>query len=202
MLNSGMYNIYLLTNKVTGDSYAGFTVNISRRLKDHAYRAKRGSKTHFHNHIRKHGLENMRLTILEEGHDAQFGKNIREPYWIALLKPTLNSTIGGDGVLGYHHTDSTKTLMSKKRKGLTHSPSHNHAVSKSKQGKSFPNQIDSISRDWAVISPTGAAQTVHNLSSFCRKNNLSPGAMTMVHQGKRSHHKGWTVSALDTQNLP
>jgi len=46
-------------------------------------------------------------------------------------------------------------------------------------------------RDWIVTDPQGVEFTIHNLQEFCRQQNLWSNAMTLVSQGKRSHHKQW-----------
>jgi len=53
------------------------------------------------------------------------------------------------------------------------------------------NTIEAIARDFSFISPSGEVIFIHNLSKFCRDNNLDRGNMANVHIGKRRSHKGW-----------
>lgn len=53
-------------------------------------------------------------------------------------------------------------------------------------------QSESRARNWILISPLGESTLVHNLSAFCRKNNLRMGNLCKVASGIRKHHKGWT----------
>ena len=46
-------------------------------------------------------------------------------------------------------------------------------------------------RNWIITTPQGVEMTIHNLEVFCKENGLWGSAMTLVSQGKRSHHKQW-----------
>lgn len=104
-----MFAIYQVINRVNGKSYIGFTIKSpEQRWGRHRYLALCGSMTYFHCAIRKYGAPMFVLEKLEEGWDPKIGKNVREPYWISVLKPEYNHTAGGEGTLGYRHTDSWK----------------------------------------------------------------------------------------------
>jgi len=61
-----LLEIYKATNTVTGKSYIGFTNDFSVRKSNHFGDASRGSTTHFHNSIRKHGKDNFKWVIIAE----------------------------------------------------------------------------------------------------------------------------------------
>ena len=42
-------------------------------------------------------------------------------------------------------------------------------------------------------SPEGERVEVHNTSAFARDNGLNQGNLSAVKNGKRNHHKGWTL---------
>jgi len=118
-----MFAVYQVTNGLNGDSYVGFT-SLSPyiyRWTQHKNLSKLGSTTHFHKALRKYGVENFKWEVLEEGLDPEIGKNIREPYWISVLKPEYNETKGGDGILGYKHTKEWKRIKSLQVAGSKHS---------------------------------------------------------------------------------
>lgn len=47
-----------------------------------------------------------------------------------------------------------------------------------------------------LVSPSGEEfPNVVNLSAFSRSHGLTPGKLALVVNGKRNHHKGWTVKA-------
>jgi group I intron endonuclease len=117
-----MFAVYQVTNILNGDSYIGVTSlsPYTSRWTEHKRLSRRGSTTHFHNSIRKYGAEFFKWEILEEGWDPEIGKNIREPYWISVLKPEYNETLGGDGTLGHKHTEQFKAEQSRRHKGKQH----------------------------------------------------------------------------------
>lgn len=83
---------------MNGNRYIGVTSKSKEeRWKDHQWRASKGAKSYFHCAIRKYGAGAFILETLEEGLDSEIGKNIKEPHWIAALKPEYNMTPGGDG---------------------------------------------------------------------------------------------------------
>lgn len=55
--------IYLLTNKVNGRQYVGQSINIKKRMREHA-NANKKDCAYLHNAIRKHGWENFDLQML------------------------------------------------------------------------------------------------------------------------------------------
>lgn len=113
-----MYTIYLIENKINGHRYIGVTkTGIVRRWKKHLADAYCGANWVLSRAIRKYGKNVWDLSKLEDGENYQFGKNIREPYWISRLKPEYNMTKGGDGTVGHHHTKEYKRIRSKVMKG-------------------------------------------------------------------------------------
>lgn len=48
-------------------------------------------------------------------------------------------------------------------------------------------------KESVLISPDGELYNVLNVSSFCRKHNLSNGNISSVIRGTRNHHKGWRL---------
>ncbi len=132
--------IYKITNKANGKIYVGKTTkSIEARFCRHKYNYADGV-TYLYKSMRKHGIENFEISILEE---VTSDLNEREKYWIAMLEPEYNMTSGGDGgdtssspnfkeavkahhmnrksypgarMLGKTHTSETKSKQSAKRK--------------------------------------------------------------------------------------
>ncbi len=113
-----MFTIYQITNTLNGHSYIGFTQQPpTKRLREHINNTKQGVLDyHLYRAMRKYGIKNFSIAVLEEGWDPKTGKDIREPYWISVLNPEYNMTKGGDGVLGYRHTESERAEASKRSK--------------------------------------------------------------------------------------
>lgn len=56
------------------------------------------------------------------------------------------------------------------------------------------NNIESHALSYSLISPSGEVVFVYNLSEFCRNNNLTQSAMSLMVNGKRKSHKGWRLN--------
>lgn len=53
-------------------------------------------------------------------------------------------------------------------------------------------QGQASAKTYQMLSPTGEQTIIHNMSKFCRENNLVKGHMIAVSNGKAKSHKGWT----------
>lgn len=89
-----MTGIYLITNKVSGNTYVGQSIDIKRRFIEHR------TITAEHNlslkrAFIKYGLENFSFEVLEECPAEML--NEREMFFIEKLRPRYNRTRGGDG---------------------------------------------------------------------------------------------------------
>ena len=109
--------IYKITNKLDGKQYVGQTMRlVETRFKQHA----NNKKTHLGRAIRKYGVENFLIEILEEC-DTCEQLNEREMFWIAALNckhPNgYNFADGGKGNCGLRHTQETRAQMSVDRSG-------------------------------------------------------------------------------------
>lgn len=105
----------MILNKVTGMMYIGQTKYKSeQRYKEHinvALHTKRN--LHLYNSIRKHGVENFELTVLETEVDED-SLDEKEMYYIDkfnTFRNGYNNTKGGGGVRGYHHSQETRKKM-------------------------------------------------------------------------------------------
>ena len=87
--------IYKITNEADGKFYIGKTTStVERRFKQHIKNAETGT-TYLYNAMRRHGIENFKVDILEEV--TKESLNDREIFWIDNLQPHYNMTAGGDG---------------------------------------------------------------------------------------------------------
>lgn len=91
-----MIGIYKFTNKITGESYIGQSVNLRRRYNDHKNIKNDGS--YFHRMISHYGFSNFEYEILEECEKHEL--NEKEKYYISkynTLSPHgYNLTEGGN----------------------------------------------------------------------------------------------------------
>lgn len=110
-----IYTVYCLLNKVNGKKYIGYSSNVKRRFKehfDHAFYVKSNEyNTVKSNAIRKHGVENFELIILEEFDNEKEATN-REEFYISFFRTNINRF--GKGV-GYNLTDGGEGTAGSKR---------------------------------------------------------------------------------------
>lgn len=117
--------IYKITCLVTNKVYIGQTIHPpEERLKNHIRSAFRGSDHKFHRAIRKYGAENFRVEELSV-HFAENKRSLRKilnKEEISAIKlydskeRGYNSTLGGDGGLGYHFSEEIRKQISKRQK--------------------------------------------------------------------------------------
>jgi group I intron endonuclease len=104
--------IYKVKNTKNGKIYIGKSEKtLDNRKKRHYKSVRKGSKTHFHNSLRKYEENIFEWKIIEETKDAE-----RESYWIEYydsFKNGYNMTLGGDG----GDTISMKSSKEKRKQG-------------------------------------------------------------------------------------
>lgn len=122
-MNTIYSNIYVFTNKINNKKYVGQSINPKERYKQHIKDSKNDNLL-FHNAINKYGIDNFDFEIIEK--DVSIEEiGCREMFWIKELnskKPNgYNLTDGGEGTIGYSHTEEAKIKMSCMKKGkFTH----------------------------------------------------------------------------------
>lgn len=91
---------------------------------------------------------------------------------------------------GKVHSDETKKLQSKVKLGK------NNPFYGKKHSEEWKDMILNINcvYEYTVINPSGEIFITKNLAKFCRDNNLNNGAMCLVSDRKRKHHKNWKVT--------
>lgn len=118
------YFVYKITNQVNGKIYIGKTNNIRVRWNKHKRTAivkTQGQFSYLHKAMNKYGAENFSIETLGE-YDTEAEALNQESYYINLLHANertigYNLTLGGDGSLGYKHTEETIKLLCEIRKG-------------------------------------------------------------------------------------
>ena len=87
--------IYKITNKLTSEIYVGYSINYTKRWYFHKRNARAGINTYLYRAMRKYGIENFTIEVLEQCEEEL--NEVREQYWIKELNPRYNMTSGGDG---------------------------------------------------------------------------------------------------------
>lgn len=124
ILIMGHHYVYIHTNKTDGKRYVGITSRERPEIrwnKGKSYKA----NTHFWSAIQKYGWDNFTHDCWELGSRADIV--YAEKYLIAFYDTMnqdkgYNMTKGGDGTLGHHHSQATRTKMSKSHTGVPCSP--------------------------------------------------------------------------------
>ena len=108
--------VYLYTNKLNGRRYVGITNDLIRRHKEHL----RHNDQLIDKKIKEYGKENFKLEVLFTGTYEQCKE--MEKYYIKTLNSTTrghgyNIVEGGDGCVGFKHTESAKQKMREAKLG-------------------------------------------------------------------------------------
>ena len=141
--------IYKITNNINQKFYIGKTINdIKKRFACHKSNAKSNKNTILCNAFRKYGSENFSISIIEANILSESDLNNKEIYWISLLKPQYNMTLGGEGVSGHSPSKETrlKISISNKNNNIKRTVEQRNNISiKNKGRKRTVEQIHNIS---------------------------------------------------------
>jgi group I intron endonuclease len=194
------YFLYLITNNFDSKCYVGYTNDIKRRMRQHRNPSKKEQYKHLYRAMAKHGRDNFFINVLEE-HETKESVKKAETDVIKMFRDTgvklYNHSDGGEGMVGYKHTDEAKLKMSIAKKGILFTDEHKANmsnakkgiplmeetkanISKSKKGMSFTDKHkENISK-----SKKGIAFTDEHKANLC-------GPFTEAHKQKLSDsHKG------------
>ncbi|AKF13312.1 GIY-YIG catalytic domain-containing endonuclease [Sinorhizobium phage phiN3] len=212
-----MNYIYLLVNRVNCKVYVGVTNNYDKRMREHSY----GRYGIIGRAVKKYGWENFDSYILAETEDRELEKFYIALFSSKNRDCGYNQTDGGEGSLGYDPSPDTRAKMRAAKVGRKMSEDHRRKISESNTGRKVSEETrtkiaerlkgnrnfeghtfseetkkvlsDQKSKHYTVVSPDGVKIDIFNMRKFCFENNLTPSAMSLVIQGKKPHHKGWTI---------
>jgi group I intron endonuclease len=132
-----IYSIYKFVNKVNGKVYIGFDSNWPNRKRYH--KSKHGKvNSKFYNAIKKYGWDNFESDVVYQSLDGTHTLSAMENYFIQQYNSFhngYNSTLGGDGILGFKHTPEQIEKRVSKVRGKKHSKEWCENISKNKIGK-------------------------------------------------------------------
>lgn len=141
-----MYEVYLVTNLINGKRYVGITSQgVEERFKQHMWDAHKGSKTLFHNAIRKYGVENFKLETLESNIPDDLAGE-REQHYIKAYdsyypsRKGYNMTEGGNGTVGYIFTEADRAKLSEANKGRKFSEERNQRIREMMTGREYKQE--------------------------------------------------------------
>ena len=109
--------VYVARNLANGKCYIGVTSRgLEKRKTEHIRAADKGSHLPFHRALRKYGVEMFVFSEISS-HDCHRAALNAEVSEIANNRPEYNVTGGGQGLIGFSHSEATKKKMSIKAKG-------------------------------------------------------------------------------------
>lgn len=167
-MNCGIYEIFCMENEKT---YIGRSVNLKIRAQRHfnSLRINKHINKHLQNSFNKYGESSFIFSIIEYLPRNNRVLNNREKYWIIQFDSKnqgFNYTKGGDGILGFKHTEETRKKISKNstkhNKGKIFSKEIRKKMSRSHKGKIPYNKGISMKESQKVkISNTKKGIPVH-----------------------------------------
>lgn len=167
--------IYKITNKINGKVYIGCTIySLEKRFYEHMYRCfNTDHKSKLYNSIRKYGKENFKIELIEEC-DLKIIYSTEKKYIKEYdsYKNGMNSTLGGEGCLGYVHTPEIREKISKILKdGKSHKGKSyeiiygkNSEIEKEKRKKT-------VKLGWDLMSEEEKKNRVNNMRETLQKNS-------------------------------
>jgi group I intron endonuclease len=167
--------IYKVTNQINKKEYIGCTITtLKKRFEEHAWRClKTDSNTKFCNSIKKYGIENFEIELIEECDIIIIYE--REKFFINEFKTYytgLNSTIGGEGCLGYKHSKEIREKISKSlkngrsHKGKTYEEIYGDRVNDEKE-----RRRDSVKKSWDILSENEKKERIKKQQETVQKKS-------------------------------
>jgi group I intron endonuclease len=181
-----------------GLNYVGCTIGkMEERFKEHVYRCfNSNNNSKLYNSMRKYGKENFIITLIEECEMETMYD--REKYYIKeydTFKNGLNSTIGGDGCLGYTHSEEIRKKISENTKnGNSHKGKTYDVLYGENAEFEKLKRKTSVKKSWDKLTEQDKHKRMKNMLEKVR-NNSKVGIET-IKQIKEEINKGLTNKEL------
>lgn len=154
--------IYRIINKINNTQYIGYTINsIEYRFEEHLYRCfKLNYVSKLYNSMRKYGKDNFYCELIEECDPSlMFEKEKEYIKKFNTYNSGLNSTLGGEGCLGYTHSFEIRNKISENlklgnsHKGKTYEVIYgdNSDIEKKKRSSSVKKSWENMSEDKKLL---------------------------------------------------
>lgn len=166
--------IYKITNTETNKVYVGCTINpLKQRFEEHCYRClKTDINTKLCNNIRKYGVEKFTIELIEEcSLDIIYTREVELIKEHNSFEIGLNSTMGGEGCLGYRHSPEIRVKISNAVKnGNSHKGKTYEEIYGEKASEEKEKRKNKGSNYWKNVSIDDKKQRLDNLKNSIRKN--------------------------------
>jgi group I intron endonuclease len=165
--------IYKITNTKNNLIYVGCTINsLEQRFYEHIYRCfKTDYKSKLYNSIKKYGIENFKIDLIEEcGLNLIYETEKKYIKEFDTYTNGLNSTLGGEGTLGYVHSPeirkkiSNNTKNGNSHKGKTYQELYGDRAEEEKIKRKN-------SSGWNDMSEGEKVERIKNIRTGVRKNS-------------------------------
>jgi group I intron endonuclease len=134
-----IYSIYKATNKINGKVYIGHDSHWPNRMSVHKCNVFKSKKDfYFYRALRKYGFNNFEWEVIYQSKDVEHCLRYMETYFIKEYNAYINfencngynMTLGGEGTIGYKHTEETKAKLR-----VPQSESHRNKLAKIRKGR-------------------------------------------------------------------
>jgi group I intron endonuclease len=167
--------IYKIINKENGLVYIGCTIySLKKRFNEHIHRCfKTDYKSKLYNSIKKYGVENFVIELIDEcdlNIIYETEKKYIEQY--DSFKNGLNSTLGGEGCLGYTHSPEIRKKISEKikngdsHKGKTYDELYGERADEEKEKRRL-----SVKNKWVTMSDDDKKKRSNSSRKSAQKNS-------------------------------
>ena len=195
--------IYKIINKINGKVYIGQTVRtFEERMGEHKRKHGKGVDQA----IDKYGENNFTYEIIDYA-DSLEALNELEIYYIqyfdCLVPNGYNLCLGGGNTKGYHHTEESKELMSKKHKGThigvnnnfygkTHSNEQKAKWSKERKGRDMSKAIEASAKvNRKKVINLDTLQVFDSCKEAAEYLGIAPTHISKCCRGKQKKCKGY-----------
>jgi len=188
--NQNKSGVYMWENLTNGKCYIGSAVDLYFRLSFYfSISAMQNSliksKSYIYNAILKHGHSNFSLTILEYCSPEKCIE--REDFYLSSLQHKYNILEKAGSLLGFKHSQESKTIMSDNNKGennhmfgKNHSDNTRKKISEANKGKTRAVGAGSPSQAIEVFDKnTNETITYESISAAARALNINQARIVM-----------------------
>jgi group I intron endonuclease len=188
--------IYKITNKQNGLIYVGCTINsLEKRFREHLTRCFTSEhKSKLYNSMKKYGQDNFTIELIEEcDFDVIYEREKKYIESYDSCSNGLNSTIGGEGCLGYTHSTEIKVKISESlkngnsHKGKTYEELYGDRAEEEKLKRKISSCWDKMTEDEKNLR-------VNNIKTATRKN--SKYGIDLVKEIKQKINEGVKIKEL------
>ena len=190
--------IYKITNKENGLIYIGCTINsLKKRFNEHLYRCfKTDYKSKLYNSMKKYGQENFTIELIEEC-DLNVIYETEKKYikQYDSYNNGLNSTIGGEGCLGYTHSPEKKVKISESLKnGNSHKGKTYEELYGDKADEQREKRRLSVKKGWGSMSDDNRQKRIIKTKESIQKK--SKYSIDLVVDVKNKLNEGYKIKQL------